>query len=68
MDGEAPGRSLKTVKIEARDAEVGRRFGLVQNFQPPQAARTQTRLNMTAAPPFEQFGKTIVPEAPDHAR
>ena len=67
MDAVASGRSAETVKIESRDAEIGRRLSLVQNFQPAQAARMETRLNMTAAAPFEQFGKTLVPEAPDHA-
>ena len=56
MDGEASGRSLEAVEIESRDTKVGRRFGLVENFQPAQAARMETRLNMTAAASFEQFG------------
>ena len=56
MDGEASGRSLEAVEIESRDTKVGWRFGLVENFQPAQAARMETRLNMTAAAPFEQFG------------
>ncbi len=68
MDAVSLGRPAETVKVEARDAQVGRRFGLVRNFQPAQATRLETRLNMTTAAPFEQFGKTLVPEAPDHAR
>ena len=56
MDGEALRRSAEAVEIESRDAEVCRRFGLVENFQPAQAARMETRLNMTAAASFEQFG------------
>ena len=66
-DAEASGRSAEAVKIESRDAQLGQRFGLVQNFEPAQAARMEIWLNMTAAASCEQLGKTLVLEAPDHA-
>ena len=67
MDAEASGRSAEAVKIESRDTQLGQRFGLVQNFEPAQAARMEIWLNMTAAASCEQLGKTLVLEAPDHA-
>ena len=66
MDAEAPGRPAETVKIEPRHAQVGQRFGLVQNFQPAQATRMEILPDMTATAPSKQLGKTLVPEIPDH--
>ena len=68
MDAVALRRSAEAVEIESRNTQIGRRFGPVQDFQPAQATRMEARLDMATAASFEQFGKTLVPEAPDYGR